>query len=361
MKRFLLSVSMLALTLSPVHAQKRTVDTLRAQWENVSIAVDPSDSGIVSYARAVAGTWTGQALFDELSRALTDHPDDSWIDLEDVSGRPAGIDIDRSLGRLSFNYYADGEDDDPDIGRRSLEMALLRQGTDGMSLAVRLFEEKESAEPLLMLYRLDAPGKVLQPIRVPSLPGKISYIHMPTLGEDIFLHFKDDRWVLLAPDGSGGFKTEALTPAKGAPEAESLWQCFITDTSPTNVRFAPKGRVCCQLPVRDDWNLCIDSPRNGWWCISFSVVSDEEHSYYLAPVPVWIHSSVVGLRVLNDDGIPEPLYTRPDNTSPKAGTLTETRPVVHPVDLKLGPDKYYYVKVNCGKQSGWLRSDRLGQ
>ena len=150
--------------------------------------------------------------------------------------------------------------------------------------------------------------------------------------------------------------------ASAAVPDEPLWGCFVTDTEPTNVRYSPRGRICYQLPLRDDWQLVVTNPVGGWWCLLNGVAATEEaEDYVLAYTDLWIHASVIGLRVQNEDGQPEPLYSKPDQASPVAGQIREARAVVHPYDLKWGSDKYLYVQVRYGNLTGWIRQDRLGR
>ena len=361
MRRFLLGILLSVLASSVSGAQPLTASGIRAGWESRSIPVAQPD--ITGFAQAFAECWKGQALCDVLSDTLAAHPGECMIFWDDVAGSAdAFLNIDRENGRLTLDYSPFDPEDDWSI--RNFQMALWPLKEGKVCVMVKLYEEAEYAAPLMLHYTYDPQQKVLRPDSVPALPSSARLVNfnMPALGQDIVLHFKGGSRGLLVPDGQGGFKGEMIPRTPSSTVDELLWGCFITDTEPTNVRYTPRGRICCQLPLRDDWNLEVTNPVGGWWRLPNGMASTEEaEDFVLAYTDLWIHSSVIGLRVQNDDGRPELLYSKPDPASAVAGEIREARAVVHPYDLKWGSDHDLYVQVRYGQLSGWLRQERLGR
>ena len=362
MKRLLFCILSFALGATLALAQPVTAAKIRTDWTKRPIPVAQPD--IVGFAQAFADSWKGQALCDMLSDTLSVHPGESMVFWDDVAGSASALlSVDREFGRLTFDYDPfDPEDEDFSI--RNFQMALWPLKEDQVCVMVKLYEEAEYPAPLMLHYTYDPRQRVLRPESVPTLPSsaKLVNFNMPAMGQDVILYFKDDNRGLLVPDGQGNFKGEMIPRTPSLEPIEPLWGCFITDTEPTNVRYSPRGRVCYQLPLRDDWALEVENPVGGWWCLINGIARTEEAEVFvLAYTDLWIHASVIGLRVQNEDGRPERLYNKPDPASAVAGEIREARAVVHPYDLKLGSDNYFYVQVRYGDLTGWIRQDRLGR
>lgn len=362
MKKLLFCLISLVLGASMAFAQPLTAAKIRTDWTKRTIPVAQPD--IVGFAQAFADSWKDQALCKVLSDTLAAHSDESMVFWDDVAGSASVyLMIDRKFGRLTLDYSPfDPEDDEFSI--RNFQIALWPLKEDKACVMVKLYEEAEYAAPLMLHYTYDPQQKVLRPGSLPTLPSsaKLVNFNMPSMGQEIVLYFKGDNQGLLVPDGQGNFKGEMIPKTPSSTVDEVLWGCFITDTEPTNVRYSPRGRICYQLPLRDDWMLQVTNPVGGWWCLLNGIAqTEEDEDFILANTDLWIHASVIGLHVLNEDGKPEPLYTKPDLSSAVAGQIKEVRAVVHPYDLKQGRDNYFYVQVRYGNLTGWLRSERLGR
>ena len=364
MKRLIFCILSFALGAAMCLSQPLTASRIRSDWAKRTIPVTQPD--IVGFAQAFADSWKGQALCDVLSDTLAAHPGESMIFWDDPA-RSASVflAIDRESGRLTLEYDPfDPEDDSDEFGIRNFQMALWPLKEDQACVMLKLYEEDEYADPLMLHYTYDPRQRVLRPESVPTLPSsaKLVNFNMPALGQDVILYFKGGNRGLLVPDGQGNFRGEMIPKTASPVVDEYLWGCFVTDTEPTNVRYSPRGRICYQLPLRDDWSLEVTNPVGGWWCLPNGVAQTEEaEDFVLAYTDLWIHASVIGLRVQNEDGRPEPLYSKPDPASAVAGEIREARAVVHPYDLKLGSDNYFYVQVRYGNLTGWLRQERLGR
>lgn len=361
MNRFVLCLWVPFLCTSVLCAQSLSVNRIRADWESRTIPVQQAD--IDGFAKAFADSWKGQALCDVLSDTLAAYPGESLVFWDDPAGSASAVlSIDRERGRLTLDY--DPFDPEDEFRIRSFQMALWPLKEGQICVMVKLYEEAEYAAPLMLHYTYDPRQQILRPDSVPALPSSAALVNvnMPFLGQEVILYFKGGKRGLLVPDGQGNFKGEMIPRTPSSAETELLWGCFITDTEPTNVRYSPRGRICCQLPLRDDWALSVTNPVGGWWCLLNGIAGTEEaEDFVLAYTDLWIHASVIGLRVQNDDGQPEPLYSKPDPASAVAGVIRETRAVVHPYDLKLGSDNDFYVQVRYGDLSGWIRQARLGR
>ena len=362
MKRLICCILSFALGAALCLSLPLTVSKIRSDWKKRTIPVTQPD--IVGFAQAFADSWKGQALCDVLSDTLAAHSGESLIFWDDPA-RSASVvlAIDRELGRLTLNYDPFDPEDDS-YKSRNFQMALWPRKDDLVCVMIKFQDEAEYAAPLMLNYTYDPWQRALLPDSVPAFdfPVELVNFNLPAMGRDVILYFEDGSRGLLIPVEQGGFIVEMIPRTLSPAVDEYLWGCFITDTEPTNVRYSPRGRICYQLPLRDDWALSVTTPVGGWWCLPNGIAQTEEsEDFVLAYTDLWIHSSVIGLRVLNEDGQPEPLYSKPDPASAVVGEIRETRAVVHPYDLKLGSDNYSYVQVRYGNLTGWLRQERLGR
>ena len=80
---------------------------------------------------------------------------------------------------------------------------------------------------------------------------------------------------------------------------------FIFDSTPTNVRNAPRGEVVLALPTESSYIVELITPRNGWWQVKYVEIAEEAREVPLAGSSTnqyWVHSSVVCLGTRNYGG-----------------------------------------------------------
>ncbi len=143
-----------------------------------------------------------------------------------------------------------------------------------------------------------------------------------------------------------------LAGAVAAQAGDLNMMAYVYDTSPTNLRETPGGKVAYVLPTECHYVLTLDEVRNGWWSICWvnEVETDVAPRLFGSSTGrYWIHYSVLGLETRNYGGRALQLRAKPSKSA-KAVTTLRSSQVVHPMDRS---GEWVKVKTLSGKV-GWL-------
>ena len=217
-----------------------------------------------------------------------------------------------------------------------------------------MFDVYEDKKPLLMLYNYNPENGYLEPDPETDLLEtyySVLDFHLPRTGKDIEVYLKEfPDPVVLRYDGDAGFEYD-IPPIP-------MVGCFLVDTTPTNIRRAPKGEVIMKLDPDECYMMDVCDPTDGWWRILGETVFGMDDDIVLTEEDsqAWIHYSVIGAGLRNYGGEKVALYESPSSDSKVVGTIDQQEAVVHPIDMNSDAS---WVKVKWGKLTGWLDSDWL--
>ena len=341
MKKLVITAATLLFSALGAWAQELTIPRIRQEWAKASLEVPQVKGrlGITEFAQAFVSVYKGNVLTDEV-KAQLDNPGRENEDVDEFI-------LDRQNGYLAIQFISDGT--------LRMEMCCWNLKNGRKLVAVNMFNVYEDKNALLALYKYNPESGRLEPdLDNPfyDIDLPFSTFLLPREGKDI------ETWIYRMPsttvlryDGDGGFVLEAnMTPAI---------PCFIVDGSSTNIRRSPGGEILCSLRPDEDYMLDVFDASDGWWRILSEVVTTVDGDDIVLAEDgseAWIHHSVLGMSLRDNDGAPEPLYESPDKTSEVVGKITEPGALVHPVDMAGDAS---WVKVKWGKLTGWISFGRL--
>lgn len=143
-----------------------------------------------------------------------------------------------------------------------------------------------------------------------------------------------------------------MVGALAATAGDLNLRAFVYDTTPTNLRETPGGKVAYVLPTECHYILTLDEVRNGWWNIYWvnEVETDAAPRLFGSSTGrYWVHYSVLGLETRNYDGRALSLRAKPSKNAKVVTTLRSSQ-VVRPMDRS---GEWVKVKTLNGKV-GWL-------
>ena len=205
----------------------------------------------------------------------------------------------------------------------------------------------------MMLYNYNPETGYLEPELDIDIfaPYTVLSFSLPREGKDIDVFLKEfPDIVSLRYDGDGGFEYD-IPPMP-------IVGCFLVDTTPTNIRRAPKGEVIMKLDPDECYMMTVCDPIDGWWRILGETVigMDDEIILTEDDTQAWIHYSVIGAGLRNYGGEKVALYESPSEDSKVVGSIDQQEAIVNPLDVNSDGS---WVKVKWGKLTGWLDSDWL--
>ena len=339
MKKLILVIATLLSGMLTAGAQELTIPQIRAEWPKAAIQVPQVKGriGIPEFAYAVAKAFPGNDLTDEL-KAQLDNPGRENEDVDEFV-------LDRQNGYCSLGFISDGT--------VNMEMCYWNRKDGRKLVAVKLFNVYEDKRPLMLLYNYNPENGYLEPELDIDIfaPYTVLSFSLPREGKDIEVFLKEfPDLVSLRYDGDGGFEYD-IPPMP-------IVGCFLVDTTPTNIRRAPKGEVIMKLDPDECYMMTVVDPTDGWWRILGETVlgMDDEVVLTEDDTQAWIHYSVIGAGLRNYGGEKVALRESPSEDSKVVGTIDQQEALVNPLDVNSDGS---WVKVKWGKLSGWLDSEWL--
>ena len=336
MKKLIIAAALLFGALA-AKAQELTIPQISEEWAKAAIEVPQVKGkiGISEFAYAVAKAFPGNGLTDEL-KAQLDSPERDNEDVDEFI-------LDRQNGYCSLNFVSDGT--------VNMEMCYWSRKDGRKLVAVKLFNVYEDKVPLMMLYNYNPETGYLEPELDIDIfaPYTVLSFSLPREGKDIDVFLKEfPDIVSLRYDGDGGFEYD-IPPMP-------IVGCFLVDTTPTNIRRAPKGEVIMKLDPDECYMMTVCDPIDGWWRILGETVigMDDEIILTEDDTQAWIHYSVIGAGLRNYGGEKVALYESPSEDSKVVGSIDQQEAIVNPLDVNSDGS---WVKVKWGKLTGWLGSD----
>lgn len=131
---------------------------------------------------------------------------------------------------------------------------------------------------------------------------------------------------------------------------------YVIDSSDTNIRNAPGGKVVCKLPLLDEgYIVCIDRIEKGWCHIVGTAIEPAIDGDTVkltgSTTGYWIHNSLLAGKGMGDGAVT--LYASKSKHSKvvlKTNDWTEFTPI------EISGE---WVKVKVGKKTGWMRIDEV--
>lgn len=131
---------------------------------------------------------------------------------------------------------------------------------------------------------------------------------------------------------------------------------YLVDSSDTNVRNAPGGKVVCKLPLLEEgYILYVDRIEKGWCRIAddevLPTLDDKVVKLEGSSTGYWIHNSLLFAKGMGDGGVT--LYAE---KSQRSKVVLKTTDWTEFTPLEISGK---WVKVRVGKKSGWMPIDEV--